>query len=74
MTLAELKPGDRGRVESLGDDPALVQRLSELGLFDGEVVEFVGSAPLGDPLEVRVGDTRLSLRKIDAAQVHVAKL
>jgi ferrous iron transport protein A len=74
MTLAELKPGDRGRVESLGDDPARVQRLSELGLFDGEVVEFVGSAPLGDPLEVRVGDTRLSLRKADAAQVHVAKL
>jgi ferrous iron transport protein A len=74
MTLVELHAGDRARVEAIAGDPALVQRLSELGLFDGEEVEFLGFAPLGDPLEIRVGNTRLSLRNREAACVTVTKL
>lgn len=74
MTLAEMSAGDRGRVEQVGGDPAVVQRLYELGLLEGEEFEFLGYAPLGDPLELRVGNTRLSLRLADAACVVVSKL
>jgi ferrous iron transport protein A len=74
MTLAEMSAGDRGRVEQVGGDPAVVQRLYELGLLEGEEFEFLGYAPLGDPLELRVGYTRLSLRLADAAGVVVSKL
>lgn len=74
MTLAELTAGDRGRVEQLNGDPAVVQRLYELGLLEGEEFEFLGFAPLGDPIELRVGNTRLSLRLADAAGVVVSKL
>lgn len=70
-TLADLRPGQRAAVVSLAGDPALVQRLYELGLFEGEAVELVAVAPLGDPLEIRVGNARLSLRKADAAGVVV---
>ena len=63
--------GQRAAVVSLAGDPALVQRLYELGLFEGEAVELVAVAPLGDPLEIRVGNARLSLRKADAAGVVV---
>lgn len=74
MTLAEMTSGDRGRVEQISGDPAVVQRLYELGLLEGEEFDFLGYAPLGDPLELRVGNTRLSLRLADAAGVVVTKL
>jgi ferrous iron transport protein A len=71
MTLVDLTPGARARVETITGDPALLQRLSEFGLFEGEEIEFLGFAPLGDPLELRVNGTRLSLRNQDAASVTV---
>jgi Fe2+ transport system protein FeoA len=71
MTLVDLTPGARARVESIAGEPALLQRLSEFGLFEGEEIEFLGFAPLGDPLELRVNGTRLSLRNQDAASVTV---
>jgi ferrous iron transport protein A len=71
MTLVEMMPGMRARVETISADPALQQRLAEFGLFEGEEIEFLGFAPLGDPLEIRVNGTRLSLRNQDAASVIV---
>ena len=71
MTLDQLSPGDSGIVESLDGPADLVQRLYEIGLFEGERLEVVAFAPLGDPVEIRVGATRLSLRKREAAAVTV---
>ncbi|HET6575861.1 MAG TPA: ferrous iron transport protein A [Fimbriiglobus sp.] len=73
-TLDQLLTGQRGEVETLAGDPELVQRLYEIGLLEGETVEVLGFAPLGDPVEVRVGNTRLSLRKPEAATVSVRLL
>jgi Fe2+ transport system protein FeoA len=70
-SLDQLRPGQRGRVVALAGGDALVQRLLEMGLFEGEEVEVVGFAPLGDPMEVRLGDYRLSLRRSEAARVQV---
>jgi ferrous iron transport protein A len=74
MTLADLKPGQSAEVTAVAGDPALIQRLCELGLFEGESVEFLTTAPLGDPVEVRLGNTRLSLRKAEATSVAVRLL
>jgi ferrous iron transport protein A len=74
MTVADLAIGQRAAVLAVGGDPAVVQRLGEFGLFDGETVELIGFAPLGDPLELLVGQTRLSLRKSEAAGVTVQPL
>jgi ferrous iron transport protein A len=46
----------------------------EMGLLEGETIEVVGFAPLGDPMEIRVGDYRLSIRKTEAARVAVSLL
>ena len=70
-SLDQLRPGQRGRVVALAGGDALVQRLLEMGLFEGEEVEVVGFAPLGDPMEVRLRDYRLSLRRAEAARVSV---
>jgi ferrous iron transport protein A len=70
-TLADLSPGQRAEVLSIAGDPALVQRLYEFGLLEGERVEVVALAPLGDPIEIRFGNSRLSLRKVEAANIRV---
>jgi len=71
--LDQVAPGESARVVALGGEPALVQRLYELGLYEGENIEVVAVAPLGDPVEVRCGASRLSLRKSEAARVQVAE-
>lgn len=74
ISLDQLKAGQRARVEGLEGDDAVVQRLLEMGLLEGEEMEIVGFAPLGDPIEIRLRDYRLSLRRREAARVRVTLL
>ena len=74
IPLSTLKAGDRARVEAIAGEPALVQRLYEFGLLEGEEVELLAVAPLGDPVEIRIGNTRLSLRLREADGVTVSIL
>ncbi len=71
QALSELRPGARASVIAVSGEPGLVQRLYEFGLFEGEEIEVLAIAPLGDPIEIRLGNTRLSLRKSEAAGVAV---
>ena len=73
-SLDQLRPGQRGRIVALEGGDVLTQRLMEMGLLEGDEVELVGFAPLGDPVEVRLGDYRLSLRRLEAARVQVEPL
>ncbi len=74
ISLDQLRPGQRGRIVSLDGADSLVQRLVEMGLLDGEEIEVVTVAPLGDPVEVRLNDYRLSLRRSDAAHIWLSPL
>ncbi len=71
VSLDQLKVGQRAQVAGVRGDDGLVQRLLEMGLFDGEEVEVIGFAPLGDPMEILLRDYRLSLRRREAACVAV---
>ncbi|HMM75262.1 MAG TPA: FeoA family protein [Gammaproteobacteria bacterium] len=70
-TLAELAPGQRGTVAGYAQHDAFTQRLMELGIIDGADIEVLRWAPTGDPIEVRVMGYALSLRRAEAALVHV---
>ena len=74
LSLDHLQVGQRARVTSVEGSDAIVQRLLEMGLLEGEEIEVVGFAPLGDPMEVRLGNARLSLRRRDAAGIEVHEL
>jgi ferrous iron transport protein A len=73
-TLDQLRVGQRARIHSLQGGDGLAQRLLEMGLLEGEEVEVVGFAPLGDPMEIRLPDYRLSLRRTEAARIAVSPL
>jgi ferrous iron transport protein A len=70
-SLDQLRPGQRGVIEAVQGADALVQRLLEMGLLEGEPVEVLTFAPLGDPMEIRLRDYRLSLRRREAACIQV---
>lgn len=73
-SLDQLRVGQRATVVSLDGTDAVAQRLLEMGLFEGEVVEVVGFASLGDPMEIRLRDYCLSLRRSEAARIGVRNL
>jgi ferrous iron transport protein A len=70
-TLDTLKPGDRARVADVAGDDSVAVRLMEMGLVEGEEIEHLGAAPLGDPIEYLIRGYRLSLRLTEARRVQV---
>ncbi len=70
-SLDQLSVGQRASIRSLEGNDALAQRLLEMGLYEGQELEVVGFAPLGDPIEIRLQDYRLSLRRSEATRVLV---
>ena len=72
-SLDHLVPGESGVIVHVGGDPATARRLMELGLVPGTEVEVVRLAPLGDPVEVRIRQVHLSIRRAEAARIHVTR-
>ncbi len=50
------------------------QKLLSMGLSKGTVFTIVRTAPLGDPVEIRIGSSSLSLRKDEADSIEVEEL
>lgn len=71
-TLNELRLGQRVRIADVAGEDAVAIRLMEMGLTEGEEIELIGVAPLGDPLEFAVRGYRISLRRSEAERVLVA--
>jgi ferrous iron transport protein A len=44
-----------------------------MGIIDGEPITMIGKAPMGDPIEFSVQGYRISLRKLEAARVQIAR-
>jgi Fe2+ transport system protein FeoA len=71
LKLSDLAVGASATVREFpAQDPAFL-RLREMGLLTGTRVTLVRTAPLGDPLEIKVRGYHLTLRKVDAAHVLV---
>lgn len=70
-TLDTLVRGDQAQIAEISGDDAVAVRLMEMGLIEGQTIEHLGAAPLGDPVEFLVRGYRLSLRLSEARRVHV---
>lgn len=72
MLLSDCKPGQGGTVTEVRGEGAVMQRLMEMGLFEGAQVKVLRVAPLGDPIELELDQSLLSLRKSEACHVEIA--
>lgn len=73
-TLDTLAVGEKARIKQITGTALIRRRLLQMGLTPGTEVAVEGSAPLGDPVEIRVKGYRLSLRRGEAACVTVEPL
>ena len=60
MTLADLKPGQTAIVAGFSEFDAMTLRIMQLG-----------KAPFSDPIEIRVMDYSLSLRREEAHRIQI---
>lgn len=72
MTLNEVALNQRCRITGVVQQSEEIQsRLYALGLYPGIEVEILRYAPVGDPLQIRIGSTLLSVRKQEAGLIEV---
>jgi ferrous iron transport protein A len=71
VKLSELPVGASAVVRRCPKIGASFVRLQEMGLLPGTTVTLVRTAPLGDPIEIKVRGYHLSLRKSEAEFVLV---
>lgn len=67
--LSELRPGGRARVRKILGRGSIKRRMMDLGVVPGVEVEMERYAPLGDPVEIKIRNYHLSLRKEEAETV-----
>lgn len=70
-SIADLSVGQRAEITSIRCDRRTSRRLMEMGLLPGTEIRLVRVAPLGDPLELKVRNYSLSLRRSEAARIGV---
>jgi Fe2+ transport system protein FeoA len=70
-SLAGLPVGTNARVVAVDGRSAIARRLLEMGVVPGTPVRVIKSAPLGDPIEIRVRSYNLALRRTEAQTISV---
>ncbi|HAQ28197.1 MAG: ferrous iron transport protein A [Ruminococcus sp.] len=73
MTLDMLKNGETAVIKTVGGEGALRLRFLDMGLIPRTAVTLQKTAPMGDPIEIRVRGYELTLRKADAKLIEVEK-
>jgi ferrous iron transport protein A len=74
MTLRELRPGQSATIEKVDASQPGVVRLMVLGLIEGVEVQYQNSAIGGDPMELSVFGTAVSVRKQQAGCFRISPL
>lgn len=70
-TLKNLEIGKSAVISKVGGTGALRQHFLDMGMIPGVKVTMMKHAPMGDPLEIRVFNYELTLRKEEAAQIEI---
>lgn len=74
MKLGNLAIGKSAVIISVGGTGALRQHFLDMGLIQGVEVTMVKYAPMGDPIEIKIHDYELTLRKEDAQKIEVKEV
>ena len=74
MTLKELNPGQSARIDAVDARQPGVLRLMVLGLIEGVEVQYENSAIGGDPMEVSVYGSAISVRRQQAGCFRISPI
>ena len=71
MTINDLETGQSAIIDTVGGEGALRQHFLDMGMIPEMEVTLIKFAPMGDPIELRIHDYELTIRRDDAAQITV---
>ena len=71
MKLSELAVGASAVVREFPKSGPAFIRLREMGLLAGTTITLIRTAPMGDPIEIKLRGYHLTLRKSEAEHVLV---
>lgn len=72
MTLDKLPIGWCGTISAVHGEGALRNRLLDMGLIPHTQVQLQKTAPMGDPIEIKVRGYELTLRLEEASYIELA--
>jgi Fe2+ transport system protein FeoA len=73
VNLNFLSPAEHGTIVQVIGSGSLKKRLQEMGVMRGQKITVVKAAPLDDPIEVKIKNFHLSLRREEADMILVKK-
>lgn len=73
MTLSNMPLHKDAIITKVGGEGMLRCRLLDMGIIPKTKVRVCHVAPLGDPIEIRIRDYTLTLRKEDAENIEVVQ-
>lgn len=73
-TLYDLNINTTARIHSLKNSYESTARLSEMGVIPGSVVRLVKKNPFGGPLQLKLNNYYLAIRKEDAELIYISTL
>lgn len=71
MTLDQLPIGQEAVITVVGGEGALRLRFLDMGLIPKTRVTVIKTAPMGDPIEIRLRGYELTIRKEEAMKIEV---
>ncbi len=74
MLLSNFVLGQSGVVKKLNNSLTIKSRLNDLGIVEGTKIKLVRIAPSGDPIEIKIRDFHLAIRKKEASKIEMERL
>ncbi|RKF19833.1 ferrous iron transport protein A [Alginatibacterium sediminis] len=75
MTLDQLQPGQRAIIVAYqAVDRGVRKKLLSIGLLPDSQIQYIRSAPLGDPMQIRSEGSNIAIQKSLAAMIEVKTL
>jgi len=70
-TVNDLLPGECGIIREIHAGDNIKQRLIDMGIMEGVQVEMIRSAPLDDPIQIKVLNTQIAIRRSEASTLVI---
>jgi DtxR family Mn-dependent transcriptional regulator len=72
-TLDQLRPADKAEVEGLAGGSSFQSRMKSMGIMKGKKIRVVAKEPLGGPIVIKVGNTKVTIGRGMAGKIRVVK-
>lgn len=74
MKLNTIKSGQKAKITKLNTSGKLLHKLLDMGFVNGTHIEVIREAPLFDPMELKIHNYLISLRKSEAGLIEVTTI